>query len=815
MKHLACHEEGRIRERQSTSRDQTGHNVARKDTVCARQAAVVPFRTAAIHGDTGTFRAAAQRMANRLIVAVLFLLGACGDSGSICTVVANADGSATIRCDDGTEATVPPGEMGVDGTSCTVRDGDPGTRIIECDDGTTVTVSDGPEGPEGPPGRNPNAAGRGLEIEVLDAGVGADRRPFVELRLTDADSLPLDRAGVFTRGEVITRFTVAHLPVETRVDGDVVLPYVSYLTETVTSADGPETAEQPVTDSAGTWSALDEADGVFRYDFEAVLPADYPMTETHMIGIYATRTVDDVRYVANATPTFRPDGADVTVTREIVSNEACNSCHSPLAAHGGAREDIQLCISCHGAGYGDPESGNTIDFRTMVHRIHRGASLPSVENGEEYAIVGFRGSVHDYSEVHFPRDIRGCETCHQGTDAERWNTAPSRAACGSCHDDIWFEPGDPPEPWMRLHPGGDRPDDDRCTVCHEPTGGLSPIIDNHFTRLELPDALDVDFTIDAVRLSAGTPVIDFTITIDGVGEDIIASPLPRFSFTVAGPTSEYAFFATYSPSSVGTLTARDASAGEFSYTLPDTIAGIASANAIAAEGTWAFGVEGYATSPSGEPYSMPNAIEYLAITDPTPVPRRQVVDASRCNSCHEELAMHGGPRNDPMYCAMCHNPNTDTIGRMPLPAAGETATTESVSFAHMVHRIHTGHDGVSEYTLWSFGGSPVVFDELHYPADTQVCSRCHVDDESHDIPLSDSALPARTRTIDSTGSIVETAFLPPVTSACVGCHDSDAERAHADTMTDALGVEACATCHSSGSAFGIEEVHSRPEFEFR
>ncbi|HBQ18917.1 MAG TPA: cytochrome C, partial [Myxococcales bacterium] len=126
-------------------------------------------------------------------------------------------------------------------------------------------------------------------------------------------------------------------------------------------------------------------------------------------------------------PSFRPDGMAVTVTREIVSNAACNGCHSPLSAHGGAREDVTLCATCHGAGFADPESGNTIDFRTMIHRIHRGASLPSVENGVSYEIVGFRGSVHDYSEVHFPRDIRGCETCHQGgADADRWNTVPSR-----------------------------------------------------------------------------------------------------------------------------------------------------------------------------------------------------------------------------------------------------------------------------------------------------------------------------------------------------------------------------------------------------
>lgn len=747
---------------------------------------------------------------------VLLLAGGCGN-GSACTVVENPDGSATISCDDGTEATV---RGGMDGASCTVMDDGMGTRTIECDDGTVVTVADGEDGMDGQPGddgRDAIVTGAGLRLEVQEQGVEpTEGRPFVVLRLTDADGRPLDREGRFSEGAVSVRFTVAHLSIESRVDGDVVLPYASYLTRTVTSARGPEMAEQPRTDSDGTWTEIDAADGVYRYDFGATLPSDYDASETHTIGIYATRSVDGVRYVANATPTFRPDGMDVTVTREIVSTEACNGCHSPLSAHGGSREDVRLCVTCHGAGFADPETGHTIDFRELIHRLHRGASLPSVEAGVPYGIVGHADRTHDYSEVRFPRDIRGCETCHQGPDGDRWKTVPSRAACGSCHDDIWFGAGDPPEPWMRLHPGGDRPNDDRCTVCHEPTGGLAPITEAHYTRLQRPDALSVDFTIDGLSIGgSGRPVIDFTVTVDGVGRDIQASPLPRFSFTVAGPTTDYAFFETYSPSSDGTLSPLDAAMGRFRFELADTVTEIAAAHGVAAEGTWAIGVEGYARSPSGERYSGPNAIDYLAITDPSPVPRRRVVEVARCNSCHEELRMHGGPRRDPMYCVMCHNPNTDTIGRMPLPAPGDTATTTSVSFARMIHRIHTGHDGESDYTVYSFSGSPVTFDELHFPADRRVCERCHVDEESHDLPLGADVLPARTRRVDASGAVIATFFLPPTTSACVGCHDAPADFAHAETMTAAMGAEACAACHAAGSAFGVDVVHARPEYALR
>jgi OmcA/MtrC family decaheme c-type cytochrome len=192
----------------------------------------------------------------------------------------------------------------------------------------------------------------------------------------------------------------------------------------------------------------------------------------------------------------------VTTTRDIVTNSACNTCHSPMSAHGGAREDVELCVTCHTENATDPDTGNSIGFLNMVHKIHRGHDLPSVEAGVPYQIIGRGGRVHDYGETHFPKDLRNCEVCHTGTDAERWNTNPSRAACGSCHDDIWFAEGAPPEPWMRLHPGGDRPDDTQCTVCHSPTGGLSPIIDSHFTKRQRPIAAEIVVNVHSATLNA-------------------------------------------------------------------------------------------------------------------------------------------------------------------------------------------------------------------------------------------------------------------------------------------------------------------------
>ena len=85
------------------------------------------------------------------------LLDLRGADGSSCTVTQD-NGSATILCEDGTDATVSDGQDGADGadgadgqdgTSCTVVDNGNGTKTISCPDGTSVTVSDGQDGADG------------------------------------------------------------------------------------------------------------------------------------------------------------------------------------------------------------------------------------------------------------------------------------------------------------------------------------------------------------------------------------------------------------------------------------------------------------------------------------------------------------------------------------------------------------------------------------------------------------------------------------------------------------------------------------------
>ena len=90
----------------------------------------------------------------------------------------------------------------------------------------------------------------------------------------------------------------------------------------------------------------------------------------------------------------------------------------------------------------------------MIHKIHDASNLPSVKAGTPYVIIGNAQSVNDFSTVVFPQDIRNCTTCHAApaADATAWYTAPSRAACASCHDNIDWGTG-------ANHPAGAQSDD--------------------------------------------------------------------------------------------------------------------------------------------------------------------------------------------------------------------------------------------------------------------------------------------------------------------------------------------------------------------
>lgn len=266
----------------------------------------------------------------------------------------------------------------------------------------------------------------GLNLNVQDIQVDG-RAVSVTFTVADDRGLPLDLDGIFTPGPIRARFLLGTIPAGEN-------QYLTYTTRNVTSPITNDSAVQPSSDTGGTFEKV--ADGTYVYRFGTMLPAGYDATATHSVGIYSDRDLEEFGLgdqIDNDVVNFIPAGGMVERIRDVVRTDTCNQCHDPLAIHGGFRRDVELCVMCHYEGVLDPDTGNTVDFRVMIHKIHQGENLPSVQAGTPYQIIGFRQSLHDYSHVAFPQDTRYCDTCHRedAVQAEAYLLRPRRDACGS------------------------------------------------------------------------------------------------------------------------------------------------------------------------------------------------------------------------------------------------------------------------------------------------------------------------------------------------------------------------------------------------
>ena len=105
---------------------------------------------------------------------------------------------------------------------------------------------------------------------------------------------------------------------------------------------------------------------------------------THTIGIYGNRNLSEFDLGTNYASTtfnFVPNGSAVTTVRDVIRTSSCNKCHDQLSSHGGSRRGIEMCNLCHTPQTLDPDTGNTVDLKVMIHKIHMGSQLPSVKAG--------------------------------------------------------------------------------------------------------------------------------------------------------------------------------------------------------------------------------------------------------------------------------------------------------------------------------------------------------------------------------------------------------------------------------------------------
>ena len=242
-------------------------------------------------------------------------------------------------------------------------------------------------------------------------------------------------------------------------------------------------------------NATAAGDGTFNYTFTNELPAG--TTDTAAVAMEGRLSFDNggdsvtQGTSSNGRMIFTADGSDPVERRQVVDNAKCNACHDEVRLHGNLRVGVEYCVMCHNPNGTDiarrpDDQGNpeTINFKDMIHQIHRGAELET-----DYTVYGFGSSEHDFTEIHFPGDLRNCEICHvEGSyelplgddviptsisDGETIVSSklPERAACVSCHDSLITE----------VHAIlNTEPDTmtESCAVCHD-SGADFAVINVH------------------------------------------------------------------------------------------------------------------------------------------------------------------------------------------------------------------------------------------------------------------------------------------------------------------------------------------------
>jgi len=268
-------------------------------------------------------------------------------------------------------------------------------------------------------------------------------------------------------------------------DGNVVL--VSYTTDFVMPSAYPLTLNDSPTigESSGEWVGKPIVDGTYSLSMwaaQALTLSLYGETNSY-------RSTSDANLVD-----FRVGSADTVEPYRLISSGAnCYNCHQDLAFHGFGRRGFESCVVCHGsagtedrtqyvAGNAPATDGVTVNFRTMLHKIHMGKDLA---NASSYTVVGFGSApfpnnftAHTYEEVAFPAlpgATSNCIVCHgagntswkepsdrnhptdQGAPVQRWS-----AVCGACHDSADALA----HITVQTAPSGQ----ESCGVCHS-TGG--------------------------------------------------------------------------------------------------------------------------------------------------------------------------------------------------------------------------------------------------------------------------------------------------------------------------------------------------------
>lgn len=642
----------------------------------------------------------------------------------------------------------------------------------------------------------------GLRVKVNTVSdVGSGKKPTVDLSITDDFGNPLDRTGGTTPGVVSLRFIVATWDAAA----------FTYKNLVIQASSG-----NPYRDTGGTWTTLET--GHYTYKF-AIALTSFDETKPVTLFVGGNRNVQDyvgkTYYVQAFKDGLPPDLNTAATTWGATTTARCNQCHDPLALHGGNYREVKACAMCH----------NPVN---MVGEIPGSGGEPgedrAVYNGRTFWHAIHSNNFEEGGEITYPQLIQRCVTCHDpdpktAPNGDTWKTMPSRVACGSCHDYINWVTGE-------NHGPDNLPqtDDSQCASCHAATQTAewdasvpgAHVLPSDSTQLKGLNISIVEMTNNA---KGQNPTVKFKLT-DNKGNAIKPSSATggaSATLVISGNTKDYALYPVISQTAT-TAASYDAATGicTYTFTVPTGQTSVIPSNAT---GTWTLSAASRRTVtlnrayPAGSTRTFTegamNPIYNFSVDGSDVVARRVVVELARCNACHYRLATtfsHGGQRIAIQFCVMCHAPNYDDAARRTQdPNAGPP---ESIQFARMIHRIHTGEELTQPYVIYGNNFRPNSFNEVTYPGDRRNCIKCHDDSPyTAGLPTAPGTLPTIT---------LNDYFTPrgPGTTACTGCHDDSNTAAHAYLNTTTFPgsttpAEACGTCHNANGEWSSAKVHAR------
>jgi OmcA/MtrC family decaheme c-type cytochrome len=744
--------------------------------------------------------------------------------------------------------------------------------LAACTGESPKNGSSGSPGPVGPPGQPPSggvpaSSAKYIDSSIVSASVPDDGKPVIEVRLVNESGVPLTGLPAGSISFVLARLEPAYNgksstwhAVTRRTEAFPGTPAPT--PPDLVTGTGPtnQGATEPAT--AGSWIEGAQLNGVYTYTFaqslKGISDIPYDPSLVHRVGLeIRLRPSGTTDFITsnNATFTFIPSsGGPVESGREIVDNDTCNACHDQLEFHGGARFDLQYCAMCHESYSFDAQTGNTIDLKVMIHKIHRD-QLPT----GPYGIFGYGNVLHDYTDVQFPQDQRNCTTCHEESDADtpqasNWRLTVNRDTCSSCHDNVDFTTG--------ANHGGVAATDDTCVTCHGPSAGLGvSTAQKHYDPLLLAgdkfryEVLNVVGTAPGQRPTVTIRVTDptnndapydikapdgpFQIGNSSLRVDLGFSTRPDFtntgsgSATAAAGTPAQPIVIDFKANGVPDPAFPGGFMATAAVAIPATATG--SGSALLEGRPNVYLDEDLDGDVELTAVPVVSTGKSFAITDASPVDYRRVVDIEKCNDCHKRLSLHGENRTgNAELCAACHNPNATDINRRVAGSSCETVTgtldDQTIDFKVMVHAIHAG--SIAGYKVCGYGNNGYDFSHVEYPGKLNNCEGCHLPDTYYPPdPLTalatttDAAPAANPDRSTPLGDVATT----PATAVCSACHTSQAALNHmtsgaaggsltavkdASSQTPGTPPEGCSTCHGPGQDADVKAVHGVAGFQF-